>query len=36
MTACVSGIISNVAFPQGADVLADIPIHFELEPPANP
>ncbi len=36
MTACVSGIISNVAFPQGADVLADIPIHFELEPPGNP
>ena len=34
MAGCVTGIISRVSFPQGADVLANIPIHFELEPPA--
>jgi hypothetical protein len=34
MAGCVNGIISRVAFPEGADVRADIPIHFELEPPA--
>jgi hypothetical protein len=36
MIGCVTGIISHVEFPEGADVLADIPIHFELEPPAAP
>jgi hypothetical protein len=33
MTACVSGVIAKTSFPQGADVLTSIPIHFELEPP---
>jgi hypothetical protein len=36
MAGCVTGIISQVSFPQGADVRADIPIHFELEAPARP
>lgn len=36
MAGCVTGIISRVAFPEGAEVRADIPIHFELEPPAGP
>lgn len=35
MTGCVTGIISRVAFPEGEDVRADIPIHFELEPPGG-
>ncbi len=36
MAGCVTGIIARVAFPEGAEVRADIPIHFELEPPAGP
>jgi hypothetical protein len=34
MAGCVSGIVSRAAFPRGPDVRVDIPIHFELEPPA--
>jgi hypothetical protein len=33
MLACVTGVLARTAFPRGADALATIPIHFELQAP---